>query len=198
VPPRPKTEDGSAWLPVATAGLIALIVGSLLLMRWMATDSDGFLRIVDDINLVIHEAGHPIIGIFGEWPHWWGGTIMELLVPGFICGVFIYQRSALSAAFAGVWFFENLHYIAWYMADARTQELPLVGGGEHDWAALLTHYGLLEKDTQIAHVVNQVGYIGIVACLVFAVSVWLIQRGNAQEVAVAQPLETAPSQPPRY
>jgi hypothetical protein len=167
-------------MPVAGWGLVALVAFGLLLMRWMATDSDGFLRIVDDINLVIHEAGHPLFGIFGEWPQWWGGTWMELLVPAVAAIAFCYQRSALSAAFAGIWFFENFHYIAWYMADARTQALPLAGGGEHDWTTLLTHYGLLEKDTQIAHVVNTVGYIGITLCLAFAAGVWLVQRGGGQ------------------
>jgi hypothetical protein len=166
-------------------GLGALIVFAAFLARWMATDPDGYLRIVDDINLVIHEAGHPIIGILGEWPQWWGGTIMELLVPGFIAVVFWYQRSALSAAFAGIWFFENLHYIAWYMADATTEALPLAGGGEHDWNALLSHYGLLDQDTVIAAKVNTVGYVGIAVCVGFAIAVWLMQRGREQEPAEA-------------
>jgi hypothetical protein len=142
---------------------------------------------------VIHEAGHPIFGFFGEWPQWWGGTWMELLVPGVITGVFIYQRSALSAAFAGIWFFENLHYIAWYMADASIEALPLVGGGEHDWNTLLTHYGLLQQDTKIAHVVNTVGYIGIILCLLLATGVWLTQR-KQRELLARSPYPT-PSQP---
>jgi hypothetical protein len=181
--PRPKKPDGSAWFPVSGVGLCALIAFGAFLMRWMVTDDDGYLRIVDDINLIIHEAGHPIIGFFGEWPQWWGGTIMELLVPAVAAAAFWYQRSALSAAFAGIWFFENLHYIAWYMADARTQELPLLGGGEHDWNTILSHYGWLEHDTQIAGVVNTIGYIGIVASLVFAVGVWLTQRSHGRDDA---------------
>lgn len=185
MPPRPKTEDGSAWQAVSTAGLVALICFGLFLMRWMATDPDGYLRILDDVNLAIHEFGHPFFRVFGEWPGWWGGTWMELLVPAAIAGVFWYQRSALSAAFAGIWFFENLHYIAWYMADARTEALPLAGGGEHDWNTLLDHYGLLEKDTQIAHVVNTIGYIGIVASLAFAAVVWLSQRSREPQQAPA-------------
>jgi hypothetical protein len=178
VPPRPKTRDGSAWHPVSGAGLVALTVFALVLMRWMSTDPDGYLRILDDINLVIHEAGHPLFSIFGEWPSWWGGTLMQLLVPGAIAGVFWYQRSALSAAFAGIWFFENFHYIAWYIADARTQELPLAGGGEHDWATILGHHGLLAKDTAIAANVNKFGYVGIVVCLIFVAAVYFQQRSR--------------------
>jgi hypothetical protein len=162
-------------MPVSGWGLIALVAFGVFLMRWMATDSDGYLRIVDDINLVIHEAGHPIFGIFGETPMWFGGTWMELLVPAVAAIAFAYQRSALSAAFAAVWFFENFHYIGWYMADATTEALPLAGGGEHDWNTIFSRYGVLDKDTQIAHVVTTIGYIGIVASLLFAVGVWYVQ-----------------------
>ncbi|MNG33104.1 hypothetical protein D3C84_1192700 [compost metagenome] len=36
------------------------------------------------------------------------------------------------------------------MADARRQELPLVGGGDHDWAYILGNWGLLSWDTTLA------------------------------------------------
>lgn len=175
MPPRPKTADGSAWHPVSTIGLIALAAFTLLLLRWMATDADGYLTIIDDINLVIHEFGHPFFSIFGEWPGWFGGTWMELIVPAVIAGVFWFQRSALSLAFAGIWFFENFHYIARYMADAQVQELPLAGGGEHDWNAIFTHYGVLYKATDIASFFYKVGYAGIAISLAFAFAVWLGQ-----------------------
>jgi hypothetical protein len=166
-------------MPVSGWGLLALLAFGLLLMRWMSVDSDGYLRIVDDINLVIHEAGHPLFGVFGELPQWWGGTLMELLVPAGIAVAFWYQRSALSAAFAAVWFFENLHYIARYMADARTMALPLAGGGEHDWNTIFAHYGWLVHDREIANVVNTIGYIGITASLLAAVVVWQLQRSDS-------------------
>lgn len=176
-------------MPVSGWGLIALIAFSLVLMRWMAKDGDGFLRIVDDINLVIHEAGHPIFGIFGEQPMWFGGTLMELVVPAGIAIVFWYQRSALSAAFAAVWFFENFHYIGWYMADAQDMALPLAGGGEHDWNTIFTHYGVLDKYEQYSNAFIKIGYVGIVASLIFAAGVWFVQRSdrvdNARDTGTA-------------
>jgi hypothetical protein len=184
VPPRPKTPNGTAWMPVSGWGLIALIAFGLLLMRWMATDPDGFLRIVDDINLVIHEAGHPLFGFFGEQPMWFGGTLMELVVPAGIAIAFAYQRSALSAAFAGVWFFENFHYIGWYMADAKDMALPLAGGGEHDWNTIFTQYGVLDQYEQFSNAFIKIGYVGIVASLIFAVGVWYAQtRSNSTDDA---------------
>jgi hypothetical protein len=74
------------------------------------------------------------------------------------------------------------------MADARAQELPLVGGGEHDWANILSRHGLLDQDTAIAHVVRTIGWIGMVACVLFAVAVWMSQRAASESVAEARPV----------
>lgn len=169
---------------MSDAGLAALVAFGVFLIYWMTKDSDGYLSILDDINLLIHEFGHPFFASFGEWPGWWGGTWMELIVPAVVAGVFWYQRSALSLAFAGIWFFENFHYIARYVADARVQELPLVGGGEHDWNTLLLHYGWLHQDLEIAAALNKISYVGIVISLCFAVAVWLNQRGRAEQASV--------------
>ena len=62
-----------------------------------------------------------------------------------------------------MWFFENWLNIARYMADARAQELPLVGGGDHDWANIFGRWGLLAHDTQIAAVVRAIGWGGMTA-----------------------------------
>jgi hypothetical protein len=53
-------------------------------------------------------------------------------------------------AVAGAWLFENLLNIARYMADARAQILPLVGGGEHDWTNIFSRWDVLASDTLIA------------------------------------------------
>lgn len=177
MPDRPKRPANSYWRPISTTGFVALLVGCGWLLMLLATDEDGFLQILDSFNLVIHEFGHPFFGIFGEQPMWWGGTLMQLLVPAVIAFAFWWQRSALSLAFAGVWFFENFLNIGRYIADARAQELPLVGGGQHDWTTILSEHGLMAQDTAIADVVIKIGWIGMVACICFAAYAWLSQRG---------------------
>ena len=52
------------------------------------------------------------------------------------------------------------------MADARSQELPLVGGGEHDWAYLLGSLGLLRKDHELAGAVH---FLGVA---LYMLSIW--------------------------
>jgi hypothetical protein len=55
---------------------------------------------------------------------------------------------------------------------ARALQLPLVGGGDHDWNTILSRWRLLAYDAQIAGIVKTVGWIGIVAA-----SVWGAWRG---------------------
>jgi hypothetical protein len=66
------------------------------------------------------------------------------------------------------------------MADARAQELPLltVGSGDdviHDWNYLFGKLGLLAHDTQIAHGMRVIGWLGMLA-----VVAWLVWRGLTQ------------------
>lgn len=182
MPERPKRPANSYWQPISTIGFVVLLAGCGWLFLLLATDEDGFLQILDSFNLVIHEFGHPFFGTFGEWPMWWGGTWMQLLVPAVIAFAFWWQRSALSLAFVGVWFFENFLNISRYIADARAQELPLVGGGEHDWTTILAYHDLLLEDTAIAATVSKIGWIGMIACVGFAAYAWLAQRGATEPV----------------
>jgi hypothetical protein len=168
------------WHPISTVGLVFVVAGSAWLMLLLHTDKDGFLQIVDSFNLVVHEFGHPFFGIFGDSAGLWGGTLAQLLLPLIIAGVFWYQRAAMSMCIAGVWFFENFLNVARYVADARAQVLPLVGGGEHDWANILGRHGLMQDDLAIASVVRTTGWIGMVACVLLAVALWYRQTGEPE------------------
>ncbi len=189
VPPRPSRPQNSYWQPISTIGFVATLAGCGWLFFLLANDEDSFLMVLDSVNLVTHEFGHPLLGIFGEWPMWWGGTIMQLLVPAVVAFAFWFQRSALSLAIAGVWFFENFLNIARYIADARAQELPLAGGGEHDWTAILTKHDLLFKDTQIADTVNAIGWLGMFGCVGFAAIAWALQQRAKEPVVLTAPYD---------
>lgn len=184
---RIADRRGWRWQPIATAGLIALLVGCGWLVLLVKTDKDGFIQIVDSFNLVVHEFGHPLFGIFGESAGLWGGTLAQLLLPLLIMGVFWYQRAALSMCLAGVWFFQNFFNVARYMADARAQELPLVGGGQHDWFNIFSRHDLLQSDLAIASVMRTIGWIGMISFMALAVVLWYGQRGQVEERPPAQP-----------
>lgn len=114
--------------------------------------------VVDAVDLAIHETGHLVFGFFGEIIAAAGGTLFQLIVPAVFCAYFYRRRDRLGAAVCLWWVAQNCWNIAVYVADARAQELPLVGGGEHDWAFLLGELGLLRNDQGIARMWNALGF----------------------------------------
>ncbi len=112
---------------------------------------------VDNLNLAIHEAGHVVFSPFGETMHWMGGTLLQLLVPLAFCGYFLKEGDEHGASVALWWVGENCWNIATYIRDAEAMELPLVGGGEHDWNTMLTAWGLMGSYVRIADLVHLAG-----------------------------------------
>lgn len=161
------------WQPVSTGTLVTFSAACLVLWVVAGASEPGWVPLLDGVNLVFHEAGHPLFGLFGWEPLTvLGGTLMQLLVPLLVAGSFWFRRQAHGVAAAGVWAFENLLNIARYVADARAQVLPLVGGGEHDWTTLLGRWGLLAQDHSIGSGLRAVGWLGMVACWGWLVWCW--------------------------
>ncbi len=149
------------WKPVNASHFITFsaLVGIILIAELRSPP--GWVPLLDGANLLFHEAGHPIFGIFGETMGLYGGTLGQLAFPLVVIVEFWRQRATLSFAVGGLWLFENFFNIARYAADARAQQLPLVGGGEHDWWNILSRWGMLEHDIGIALTLTCIGALGI-------------------------------------
>jgi hypothetical protein len=150
------------WKPVSTPALAAGSVVVLIIV-WLGNTGERWVWILDSANLAFHEAGHPLFGLFSSRLMVYGGTLGQLVFPIVATVSFWMRREALACALTAVWFSENLWNIARYMADARAQELPLVGGGEHDWTEIFTRWSALNQDTAIAGVVRLIGWIGVLS-----------------------------------
>ena len=137
----------------------------------MGGSAQGWVPLLDDANLALHEAGHPLVGLFSNRLMVYGGTLFQLLFPALTIVHFRREQDAVGAAAGTIWLGENLLNIARYMADARAQVLPLVGGGEHDWTEIFTRWGLLAKDIKIAGLCRGIGGMVISAALY-----WLWRR----------------------
>ncbi|MFH1061816.1 MAG: hypothetical protein V1747_02890 [Candidatus Omnitrophota bacterium] len=123
---------------------------------------------IDGANLLFHEAGHSVLIFFGPVINFLGGTIGQLAFPTVCIVSFLRKNQKFEAAVCGVWFGENMMNIAWYMADAQTRAIPLVGGGIHDWYWLLSKAGLL------AHCKTLAGLVHVLAAFVLIGSVALL------------------------
>lgn len=118
----------------------------------------GWVPVLDSANLAFHEAGHPLFGLLSDRLMVYGGTLMQLLIPG-ACAFEAWREGKRTGFyFCVIWFAENLLNIARYMADAIAHELPLVGGRDpeefHDWTRILENWGALGWCTTLALVVR--------------------------------------------
>ncbi len=169
------------WKPISKVTVLSFSIGWVFMVYLLATKdmmgSDSkLLYLTHNVNLVFHEAGHWIFGVFGiSILTILGGSMNQLLIPLIVTASFWTRRDAVGFAFGLFWFFENCLDVAVYMADARALALPLIGGlGEeaHDWKNIFSHFGLLEKDTALASVVTAFGWFGILSTWAWLLWVW--------------------------
>jgi hypothetical protein len=153
------TAEENGWVPVPTAGAAALS----LLAAWIAWQhfltADAWVFPLDNANLALHEAGHPIVGLFSSRLAVYGGTVFQLLFPILCAHYYRRERQAPGWAVSLLWLAENLMNIGRYMKDARAGELPLAGGGEHDWMEIFSRWGVLAHDVRIGHSVKILGLV---------------------------------------
>lgn len=164
------------WLSVPRIALIAWMLFFSLFLYQLAHGS-GILLLMDGVFVPIHEGGHLLFRLGGEFVMVAGGTFLQLFVPAALATYFWFQRQAQGVAFCMFCFFEQCLPIATYMADARAQDLPLLTVGDaeiviHDWNYLFSKLGVLDHDIQIAGAVRFIGWIGMIS-----VMIWLLWRG---------------------
>ena len=140
---------------------LATHVIALAVLGWLTYISltEKWVPLLDGANLIFHEAGHWIFGFGPEMLAVLGGTLGQLMVP-LICAIaFFREGKRLETQLMVWWVGQNLVNISVYLADARAQALPLLGGDAagHDWAYLLGRWGLLSHDTIIAAWVAAIG-----------------------------------------
>lgn len=144
---------------------------------------------LDRVNLVFHEAGHWIFGVFGsDFLHSLGGTLGQLLMPLILAiAFFVKNRDCFATALGTWWVGENLVDISVYVNDARSLSLTLIGGKTgkevhgHDWEYMLTELGLINQDIYIARGVLLAGRIIMALGLLWMLAV--IARSLALKLA---------------
>jgi len=124
-----------------------------LLLGPLDAASNSFVHL---INLVFHEAGHPIFAPLGEFMMVLGGSLMQILVPLVCAGAFLFQQDdEFGASVCAWWAGESLMDLAPYINDARDLKLMLLGGPAdevegHDWENILTSLRWIHLDHTIA------------------------------------------------
>ncbi len=153
-------------------------VGRVLVVVFMAwyglTNLKYRWMFLDNVNLIIHEAGHPLWGFFGEFYMVLGGSLTQILVPLVFLGYFWFAHQRFAACVVALWTASSLFNLAVYIGDARAMELPLLGGdgSTHDWNWILSQLNALPSDLAISGFVRGVGVLflafSVIAGLYFA------------------------------
>ena len=145
------------WIP-------SIIIFSIALY-WIL--NRGHYGLIDNVDLVIHEAGHVFFSLFGKFIYTLGGSLMQIIIPSVIAGFFFRNNYRTGVQVSFLWLGQNFINISVYAADARAQRLPLLGGHKvyHDWHYILGEVGLLNADQEVGYII-----FGI-AILIFIVAV---------------------------
>ena len=167
-------------------GRLALTV-VLALLAWSAFRNEyGYIPLLSDIDLAIHEFGHMLfmpfgIQFLGNTMMILGGSLTQVALPLIFLGYFFRKqgdgrRRDVFAAMVCLWWSGiNLLSVAIYCADSRAGQLMLIDGSTgqesdgHDWNNLLTRWGLLEHDTVIARYMRAIAWLVCVGSIIIAV-----------------------------
>lgn len=169
---EPLEDD---WGAIPRIALVAWVVVYALFL-YQAMRGQGVLLMMDLVFIPVHEGGHLLFRIGGEFISVAGGTFLQFFVPAALALWFVFHRQIQGTAFCAFFFFEQCLPTARYMADARAQELPLLTVGDadyviHDWNYLFGKLGVLEHDIQIAGIVRTIGWVGMVGTVL-----WMVWR----------------------
>ena len=122
---------------------------------------------MDNIDLVIHEAGHVFFSLFGKFIYTLGGSLMQLIIPLIIAGFFFRNSYRTGVQFALLWLGQNFINISVYASDARAQKLPLLGGNKvyHDWNYMLGALRLLNIDKALGYIIFGIAITVLLAAI---------------------------------
>lgn len=128
--------------------------------------NENYYSRLDNINLLIHEAGHPLMSIFGEFLWFLGGTFFQLSIPTIFFLYFFLHRANIARQLCLFRIWENWLNISIYAGDAVNQNLPLLGG-QHDRAYILWELNFLKYTDSIEKFFFTFGSILIFIALFF-------------------------------
>lgn len=147
---------------------MALVAGAYFL--WAALHPLDW-RLIDGVNLIIHEAGHLFFMPFGEFLMIAGGSLLQLIVPATFAFYFFYHEKNYSCALVLLWLGESLLNVSVYAGDSIERQLPLLGGNDsiHDWNYMLDRLGWLSHTNGIAKALHLTAALIIIAATLWAI-----------------------------
>jgi hypothetical protein len=187
VPDLPD-DRAERWFPPPTGAAAAGLAAATALLLWSQLSRGFVASILDGANLVFHEAGHPIFGLFGSrFLMYLGGTLGQLAFPLAAAIVFARRRQPASFTAAVIWIGLNLVNVGRYAADGEVRVLPLLAPDKdsHDWWNMLGMLGLRHQARAIGGTIMALGWTAQVAAPAWAAWRWWSARRSRADVTPA-------------
>jgi hypothetical protein len=130
---------------------------------------------LDLVDLPIHEFGHLLFRLFGQFMMIAGGSLFQVIMPAIFVGYFWWNEKYYSAAIVFFWVGQSILNIFVYAQDAVVMQLVLLGGltgsegAFHDWNYLLTQTGLINSTKQVAGFIRLLGTLCIITASVLSI-----------------------------
>lgn len=164
----------SRWGRTTLLGVVAAV------MAWFAFVARSPVPLFDWFDLGVHEAGHLLAAPLPEIAMFLAGSFAQVAFPLAMAWYFaLRRRDRAAGAFCLVWAGSSLWDVSVYAADAVAQRLPLVGGGQHDWAFILRHFDALHLTERVAAALDTAGAALAVAGLAGIVTVLVLDLRSA-------------------
>lgn len=158
-------------LKIKWSGLILTSAAFIYFARAMNTGPDNW-HVIDNANLIFHEAGHTLFMWAPYWLEIAGGSLFQVLLPLGLSAYSFWKRQPLAGAVMLMWAGQSCANVSVYMADALKQQLPLIADGAiHDWNHLFASYGLLRHTALLAGSVKILGWLSLL--IGFGLGCWV-------------------------
>ena len=156
-----ETSRKSLPVWVYIGGWVFFVYLFIAILSFHAEDSHNLLLSgLYVIEFGVHEVSHLVTSFL---PMIWvaaAGSIGEIAFTILVLIATIKGKAYFATVFAGLWVMLAMHNVGRYMADARSQLLPLIGPGDtvqHDWHFVFGQLGWLNADTTIGAIVGGIG-----------------------------------------
>lgn len=144
--------------------LIGLVILGLIMLQQTWELSVKQWALIQDINLIFHEAGHTLFMWAPQFVTIVMGSGFEILVPLALTLYFLRQEQVEGVVFGLWWTGTAFWSTGIYAGDALDRSLPLIGGMDqafHDWYNILLDLKLLYQAEPIGQAIYFIGTLCI-------------------------------------
>jgi hypothetical protein len=168
----PKYTRSSLWIFAPLWVLFVYLYIQILLINPLEGSSNFILSGMYFVEFGVHEASHVVTSFLPPIICAASGSLFEMTFTWLLVYAALKARSYFAAIFSLLWVALSMTSAGNYMADARAQQMQLIGLGsdpKHDWNFVFGQLGWLNADAFIGGTVRVIGDVAGLIGLIYGV-----------------------------